>query len=571
MVFSNITFVKFIFLLSAFNNCHCDAQSSSSAPTIRNSLSSSIPRTASKSQTNAGHKENLLTALAENIERQHGFKMKPPNVIKTLVINHHQRPSKFDSGDDLVTDVFSSIGDGTNFLSPKSKLGISPAASPSSSSSVRKANEGMRQIMSMHEHAIRPQSIDRSRPTGSDSDNSEASSQGNIDGGGRGKWRDIASGLVAADLMSNPNKIVAQALSYIKPLVGSKLLDHKVLGQKLSAHQNHTGPFNIKLPNLNPFSGRSNRQSSTLIESSSGSIFDGPDYRKPDSSAGSVTNSPQTSYLVKPDNESNQYASTTQSTTFFNNLKNTMLKATLIKPNNSPKDLMASESSSGLWQAFALPLSSSSNVVDSVSKLGEQQTDSSSQVKSFKPIKASSWIKNNANQMAQSYIQDSFRGILTLSQLPILSAGPVSTAPSVYEKKGNLFKRKVGSPINATNASAQDHSKRAIGELYRYAYILGTGARRKRDPLLALGSSANPLSVTYRKNHPFTQRSINQLLDTTRRLGSMLASGGGMAMNKAKPRGVMWDMATDPSLAVTVFHLLERASVALPLGEYLFM
>lgn len=37
--------------------------------------------------------------------------------------------------------------------------------------------------------------------------------------------------------------------------------------------------------------------------------------------------------------------------------------------------------------------------------------------------------------------------------------------------------------------------------------------------------------------------------------------------NRARPRGVIWDMASDPSLAVTVLHLLERASVALPLGK----
>lgn len=167
--------------------------------------------------------------------------------------------------------------------------------------------------------------------------------------------------------------------------------------------------------------------------------------------------------------------------------------------------------------------------------------------------------------MAQSYLQDSFRGLLTLTQLPILQATPISTAPSILEKGGQKSK----DPKKTSTQTSQVNRNRAIDELYRYAYILGTSARRKRDPLKALGTNSVKKSLIKQKG-VFSQRSRNQLiapnsnqnqlLNYAKGLKSMLTAGG------AKPRGVMWEMATDPSMAVTVFHLLERASVALPLG-----
>lgn len=233
---------------------------------------------------------------------------------------------------------------------------------------------------------------------------------------------------------------------------------------------------------------------------------------------------------------------------------------------------------------------------------------------------ASKWLKGSIGPL----MQGSLRDILALTQLPIApSAGgpykptsvqhpqnggrPLSTAPSILESNSR----------HKLSANEIAKGSRILEELLRFAYIITSGVRTKRDPLIALGDSSThsgtldhhkPLidgQLTTYSSSSFSQRSNNnhQLVPIKGAGGSSLSSFGSSAVDnsqkllgyaqkvksllnydhftsssnllaaltgpaKAKPRGIMWEMATDPSLAVTVFHLLERASVAVPLGKY---
>lgn len=175
-----------------------------------------------------------------------------------------------------------------------------------------------------------------------------------------------------------------------------------------------------------------------------------------------------------------------------------------------------------------------------------------------------------------------------MSQLPILSANPISTAPSIHEcvagkcKTGQTLGS--GGPMDVTSSATsnlnrlQNKRRRAIDELYRYAYLVGSGVRRKRDPLKALSSASSPsalASFTSRRRSIFAHQKSNnqqQIADSDANslanVALKLIRASGQSSKRARPRGVMWDMATDPTLAVTLFHLLERASLALPLGMF---
>lgn len=458
---------------------------------------------------NGPNKEHLLSYLAENIERQH--LMKP---VRAFV---QQRPSKFDSGDDLSYESSE-----VNYVHRNS------------TPTHQKVDEGLRQILRMHEKA------NQNRPVESSTSSSSA------DIARSSRWREFSKNpaRVAANLI-NPNKVVSQVMSYISPLISSKLISPSIFDLKGILNSNNNGS---KL-GLNPFTSRSNNQVTPTK-----SIFNMKKIRE--ASHNYATTLPQASYLAKPESfeKSNGRQFSTQPTNFLDDIGDTVLKSSLIKPNLSPKDLLASESSSSSNQ-IATP---QPELAESANQLNENYS------KGLRSQSASSWFKNNANKLAQNYLQDSLRSLLTLSQLPILQANHISTAPSVLEKP---YKKKAVNKVGSQPApQSQSQSQRALAELYRYAYILGT--RRKRDPLAALSSSTSLI----KQKGVFSQRSRNQLLaapnnnqlmNYARSIRTALGTG-------AKPRGVMWDMATDPSLAVTVFHLLERASVALPLGGYIF-
>lgn len=501
-----------------------------------------------RNKVSTNHKEHLLSYLSDNIERQH-FKMKPLRAFD------HQRPSKFDSGDDLSESLLGSQSSGA--FGQKS-----PAAAAD------KVDQGMRHIMQMHEQ------VHHQQPTNPISSSSQSDS---LASGSSfvNKWRDIsrAPARVASTLI-NPSKMVTQVLSYISPLIGaSKLIDPSNLGQKLISQNSTAGSGStiVSRLRLNPFTGRSISNQASI-----GDLFGFERNKATQSSF--VTQAPQTAYLVRPDLFKSPSASARQFTT-----PSTSLYETLMGESSSPgKDLQVDPSSS-----LASLLESGG------SKVGEDDDiEAGQQAKAiFGPDSAGRvWLKNSANQLAQSYLQNSFRGLLTLSQLPILPSGSVSSAPSELEKNRLSFISKLKNTQTNSNSGkhpaglaqqnqnqslvSQSQRRRAIDELYRYAYILSTGIGRKKDPLIALGSAPPPKSSMFnQKQGAISQRSKGlltsiqnqkQIYDYAKVLRSVLSPG---ALNKAKPRGVMWDMATDPSLAVTVFHLLERASVALPLGK----
>lgn len=530
------------------NNSQGNEARSISSQQVSLKSSSTNNHNQKRNKVSTNHKEHLLSYLSDNIERQH-FKMKPLRAFD------HQRPSKFDSGDDLSESLLSSQSSGT--FGQKS---LNPSAAAD------KVDQGMRHIMQMHEQ------VHHQQPTNSISSSSQSES---VATGSSfvNKWRDIsrAPARVASTLI-NPSKMVTQVLSYISPLIGaSKLIDPSSLGQKLIS-QNSTaasGSTIVSRLRLNPFTGRSINNQASI-----GDLFGFERNKATQSSF--VTQAPQTAYLARPDLFKSPSATGRQFTT-----PSTSLYETLMGETSSPgKDLQADPSSS-----LATFLESEN------SKLGENDDiEAGQQAKAFfGPDSAGRvWLKNSANQLAQSYLQNSFRGLLTLSQLPILPTGSVSSAPSELEKNRLSFISKLKStqtnsgkhPVGlaqqnqSQSLASQSQRRRAIDELYRYAYILSTGIGRKKDPLIALGSAPPPkTSMFNQKQGAFSQRSKGlltsiqnqkQLLDYAKALRSALSPS---ALNKAKPRGVMWDMATDPSLAVTVFHLLERASVALPLGE----
>jgi len=205
------------------------------------------------------------------------------------------------------------------------------------------------------------------------------------------------------------------------------------------------------------------------------------------------------------------------------------------------------------------------------------------------------WYRIGANRIAHTLLKDSLRDWLTLSQLPILPGGPISTAPSELEPGGKQWL--------AQRASVQQlkgNRTQTLDDLMRYAYIFGSGVRRKRDPLKVLGPSpTNSLTssggrlistVSRRPGRSFfgqrkssndnninnndskidASASNNQLAIAQPYANTIAEALSTLLMKnrQAKPRGVMWEMATDPTLAVTVLSLMEKASVALPLGKF---
>lgn len=557
--------------------CHCDTQlpannnhhqSSYSPPSTKSRPTTSTSTT--KSRANS-QKESLLAMLSETIERQHKFNLNP---ARALI---QERPSKHDSGED---DSAARL----NFASASQF--IQKSSKPRKSSAVAKADESMQQIVRMHELHAQPAASGVNKVA--------------VEQAASKKWRDMSHRPVRemAALLIKPNNVVTQAISYISPLVGSKLVaDSSVVGADGQQGEK------TKLLGLHPFAGRSNTNQPTTSSSSPSKGF--WPLRKSFLLRPFATVSPQTSSLSRPSN--NKAELSTSPTTLFESGNFNSKPAASHKQSSDPiADLLADSSEiSSILDPVARLLSippakshptsapplrplpppksldlstrKSTLAAVSVADVIKSEDNPKSQVTDQVSSQSVKKKKNSANNKAQSYLKNSFRDLLTLSQLPILSgSNPISTAPSVLEKKSHTKPRgakKAGGSVVGQQDST-DPRKRIFEELYRYIYMLGTGVRNKRDPLEALGSSPSPNSIALTNHNQkgvFSQRSINQLiaanhnqmLNYARKFRSILTTG---PMSKAKPRGVMWDMATDPSLAVTVFHLLERASVALPLG-----
>lgn len=494
-------------LLVAFvvaKDCLCDIHSDVKPKfTLESTKYPISPQSSLTSSGKTSHKETLLSSLSEQIERNH-FKINPFS---------HQRPSKFDDGEQLLRNVIN--------LTPQTVHITEQRQQQFSSLPVKKADDGMRHILMMHDHAV---GANLKTPLVSPGPQVIQDSGEPV----INKWPIR----VLSDAIK-PTKVLSHVLSYITPLVGSKL-SSQATKQLDPASSSHTNEY---------------------------SLFKG------DSPRSFVTPRPRVSFLVRPGRGQQQV---TQSS-FEVQSPNSISESS--DHSNQAKDLMAVESSGVSKSVTPDKKDSSSSSSSSVKDKIKAAQPTSSQEKTQK---TNSWLRSNTEKVAQNYLRDSLRALLTLTQLPILQASQISTAPSVLERGSKL---RPTNKTNQTSPSSTDQKFKAIEELYRYAYILGTGVRRKRDPLMALGSGPKPDSI--KPSRKFSQRSLLGI----RHSGS---AGSGDGQNQlahesalkrlltftrsknANPRGVIWDMATDPSLAVTVFHLLERASVALPLGRYLY-
>lgn len=505
-----------ILLKSTSLNCDTSNQPPTLAKMNQRTSQGALPSEASQ-------RERLLSSLAESIERKH-FGSSP---TRAHAFVNSQKPHKMDTT-------------GDTYKLPAGFDTSSKYRAPTRT----KTDDSMQNILMMHELAARPPLVSvKQRPAEQD----------------RPK-------------VTQDKRIINQLVSYVSPLVGSKMLQSSALGQKMSLASNVTDTRQ----KLHQFVARSNNGPAALVnmklvsELGKRLIAVGPVGRRQP-----ATKAPQTSFLVKPasgqlDGSSHQFNPTPPSFSF--------------ESSPSSASLSDIESSLDLLTADTLGSSSVSSNRDPAglgSPANEAPKSSTSKEKLTSQNNAGSWLSNGANQLAQSYLQDSLRGLLTMSQLPILSANPISTAPSVYERAGKRklaasssgSNKPVASQTSSISSQTQSMRLRAIDELYRYAYIIGSGVRRKRDPLKALSSASSPASsaLSNRRKGFLGQRSNGLTSDglnmASTALKTLLA-GGPSSSKKAKPRGIMWDMATDPTLAVTVFHLLERASVALPLGKF---
>ena len=481
----------------------------------------------------ASHREDLIASLSDSIERQH-FRIKP---IRALV---QLRPSKFDNGRE-------SLSNEPSEFRPIKVAGSSSATSQTSQSSFQwpKQDASMSQIIMMHEHAALAGTKTK---TGGSSGGSQDSSEAGT------RWRDLArSPVKTASSLIASNKVVAQVLHYLAPIAsGPSLLSGSFL-------PNSTSLAIIKADG-NPFSARAHQNHSI---------------RPADPAPESSKAAPLSPTSI---NTGNQPLPLAPQSALLRGLR--YLANGLSSPASLSK-MRPSETAEGPLESYSADLmaDSSQSIEHLPLRAADMKTEnlpklSTSSFSTQHQAAGGARLEKGANQGAQSsYLQDSFRDLLTLSQLPILSGGPTSTAPSDLEPGGKQWL--------ANKMVAQQtwgNRSQSIEDLLRFAYIFG--ARRKRDPLKALGSPppsiiqrrpslldsltrpASPMAVASTK--PITDKQSTSISPFANRFGSLLATN-----KSAKPRGVMWDMATDPTLAVTVFHLLERASVALPLGEYL--
>lgn len=530
----------------------------------------------SSSSSSRKHRERLLAMLSENIERQH-LKMAAASLVGHI---HRQRPSKFDSGEDV---------------EPAPSLSTTNDRAYTTLSAGEKMPPGetlMRDIMRMHEQ---PSTRQHTAAGGSlhYTDHHDLAS--------RKKGPTTEMGIDQLDVLQPPfssNKMVSRLVSYIvTPLVG------RMVPKPSDALQ----ILNVSLvrPSRPLFTGRSNPAGAT--QSPSPLVTPAVSTSRP--------------FLALPNwvKSNRQSAHSTKPSTMFGYGFSPNWIMSSSSADQTKGDLVA-DSSSEQQQTIAILEStpvgggkSSSRQNRKVNKeptvVDKHETEASSKLQASGAHRGASlaekWLKN---RLAQNYLQDSFRGLLTLSQLPILPVGPVSTAPSVLEPRpaaqhqqrrrgsaassakpqqtanGDHHQTSVPSsatPNNDERKGYTDRRAKALEDLYRYAYILATSmVGRKRDPLKALSTKTRPR----RPPVSFTQRSIGQLAADNRRqisnlirtlqqalfASSSLASGGGGVgkLQAANPRGVMWDMATDPTLVVTLMHLIERASVALPLGKF---
>lgn len=411
-----------------------------------------------------------------------------------------QRPSKFDS-------VSEGLQDEPNEIKPFMKHSQYPPNRNQNSSPSKKSEDRMRQIMQMHEIASAHSSINHHNLQPPATETASVSSNPNERNGDLTRLQSI---------VKSPSQLISKALQHTKltsifPRLSVSLNATEQL-MNLSSLVRSSSIFSGRAHNGSNLRGSIGKQATRLQSD---------DVQEPEEAV------PQ-AYILAPI-ETDHKAQTSEEGlgTVIRKTAGNVKSPT--KPNRSELD-----------------------IIDNT----EQRETSNMGLKNWLKMSHGKPVRNN-------FVQESFRDLITLSQLPIMSNNPASTAPSVYEKGGKFW-------LDDKQIGARGNRTRTIDDLVRFIYLLSTSSRRKRDPLEAMSPQPSNLMTTFvnqatnslRKrphNRPYTDRKLTHWIR---------GNGNPFFMKDASPRGVMWDMATDPSLAVTVFHLLERASVALPLGKY---
>lgn len=454
-------------------------------------------------------KEQMLSSLAEEIERKHNSLMSGPP--KPGINN--DRPSHL-----------ASYQQQQHYHQPK-------GGSLSGKGQIRKFDDGMRQIYQMHEQAVALKAVasqSAARPQDDDQLDSKRTSRISIPA----------------------TKLVSSVMTYVKPkLMGATNSSSNLLSTKRFPVLNDYISTKLAGPSQLLFATKAPQQVSYLL--------------RPPSQVGHQarpTRFPSLSSLVTNRHEEAQYSK--------------LVATTLMEPANSL-------ASSGFKASSSRANNDQSKQSQTISK---QKSPKSLSSKSTNQVGSnqSSWFTN-------PFLQNSLRDLLALSQLPILASKPLpSTAPSIFETGARRLQTST-SLLEQDKLGANQEPGGLLGRLqiledaYRLVRLLAVRMRNKKDPLLALGSSGTDLVAAASQSAPsaankqrLVQRSISQLAawasdnqnQVSRYIQNIKSVLPQAKVAKAKPRGVMWEMATDPSLAVTVFHLIERASVALPLGEF---
>lgn len=497
--------------LNIINAYRCDIiKTSAGADTslqIENMMSQHAPSQGSRAVSN--QKENLLASLANNIELQH-FRLKP---IRSLV---QQRPSKFDSVSEGLQDEPNEMKSlikheyrHQNHMMSKHR--------PQTTGSNEKSEDRMRQIVQMHETASAHSSFNQHNTRPTTAINTPAFDSPNLN--------ERNSELTRLQAMvKGPSQLISRAIQNMKPIS---------IFPRFSPTLNGTDPL-MNLSSLvrssSIFSGRANNGSN--LKHSLGSNIR-QDTRLPLTDPQEIGETSPQAYVLAAIESSSDNKGRQSS----DDKKGTIIKKT-----------------SGSVKSPAKPSRSEIDTADST----EQRETSN--------LGLRNWVKkSHGKPIRNNFVQESFRDLITLSQLPILSNNPASTAPSVYEKGGKFW-------LDDKQDSPRGNRTRTIDDFVRFLYLLSTTSRRKRDPLEAMSPQPSNLVTTIVNQATNALRKkplkLNERPYADQKLTHWIRGHGNPFLTKdATPRGVMWDMATDPSLAVTVFHLLERASVALPLGK----
>lgn len=586
----------------------CDSQPNKAAASLQAATKQLAPPAKPTFQLSTAGKAAAANSRAAIVDFE--------NIINSIELQHLRRfdskKSKFDSGLDKVSliDKQPEVGK----LAAASKQ-VKPPSRHQTSAALYTRSEPLAPAM---------QSIILSHELGAHRTRQQAGSSQSS----RRKTLEPTSNLSESSEDQRPSKgvrVLSNVASYINPLVAN--------GNALAALLP-----DANLPLIASAIGKLHQQFSnnpTALGSASKGVIKESVLRKSARSLTSLASAPSNSADKKSlaNNRDDQLSlrSGHKRDGFLSSLGDKALHAAMIKPSLSFSDFL-SEPSAELVTANTIntPTSDATNAFAadkiSIAKKGAK----------LSALGATFPVTRNNSLLSPAHVfQESFRNLLTLTQLPVLTSNsqqlplyatlanaqfpnPLKSliSSNIANSNTNFNKKKypfatfpqtsttasptaatpatsadplspaasstssatasVASPIPAALTLSEQKRKLAAEEVMRFAYILTKRLSGKNDPLKALAASGPSLNAVP-PNKTFSQRSKNplnspnrQFLYYLRQLRHLLMGGPRLRLpnkkNQIRPRGVMWDMATDPSLAVTVFHLLESASVALPLG-----